>query len=209
MILLWLGCFVDPKVGPDDTAAETGDTSHADTTDTADTAHDTAPVDADGDLYPQGVDCDDGDPAVHPGAAEAWNEVDEDCDGRVDADGRYTGDVSVWAEAVYKGRPYRYDLVCPAVLDRAGSLVTWTVTCTPDLTEPKALLLLGETLTAYETGGTATGPTWEGRSDLVSSSGWDTQLDASATWSDFETVTLALAFDGFSLDLVGEGRLGI
>lgn len=204
MILLGLACVADPKANLDHPAVETGDTSHI-----VDPGHDSAPVDGDDDLYPAGVDCDDENPAVNPGASEAWNEVDDDCDGRVDADGRYTGDVSVWAEAVYKGRSYRYDLVCPAVLDRAGSLVSWTVTCTPDLADPKALLLLGETLTAYETGGTATGATWEGRSELESSSGWDSQLDASATWSDFETVTLAFAFDGFSLDLAGEGRLGM
>ena len=29
-------------------------------------------------------DCDDGDAAVHPGAREVWNRVDDDCDGEID-----------------------------------------------------------------------------------------------------------------------------
>ncbi|KKR25056.1 MAG: hypothetical protein UT55_C0050G0008, partial [Candidatus Peregrinibacteria bacterium GW2011_GWE2_39_6] len=39
-------------------------------------------VDDDGDGYTEdGGDCNDADPAVHPGAAELCNEVDDDCDG--------------------------------------------------------------------------------------------------------------------------------
>ena len=41
-------------------------------------------VDADGDLYPAAVDCDDGDDAVHPGAPEHCNGIDDDCDVLVD-----------------------------------------------------------------------------------------------------------------------------
>jgi subtilisin family serine protease len=40
--------------------------------------------DADGWLYPE--DCDDHDPAIHPGADERCNGVDDDCDGLVDND---------------------------------------------------------------------------------------------------------------------------
>lgn len=47
---------------------------------------DTGPVevDADGDGWPQGEDCDDADPAVHPGAEELCNQQDDDCDARAD-----------------------------------------------------------------------------------------------------------------------------
>ncbi len=45
----------------------------------------TEAVDADGDGYTDGEDCDDSDPAVNPGATEdPCNERDDDCDGEVD-----------------------------------------------------------------------------------------------------------------------------
>jgi len=43
------------------------------------------PADGDGDGYPAGEDCDDGDGAVHPGAVETCEDGrDEDCDGQTD-----------------------------------------------------------------------------------------------------------------------------
>ena len=45
-------------------------------------------LDGDGHLAPDcgGADCDDSDAGVHPGAAEACNGMDDDCDGQVDED---------------------------------------------------------------------------------------------------------------------------
>jgi len=40
--------------------------------------------DSDADTFPVSVDCDDGNPAIHPGAAETFNGRDDDCDGIVD-----------------------------------------------------------------------------------------------------------------------------
>jgi hypothetical protein len=49
-----------------------------------------APVDADGDGIPDSQDCNDNNAAVHPGAAEACNGVDDNCDGQVDEDVQIT-----------------------------------------------------------------------------------------------------------------------
>ena len=56
--------------------------------DTADTA-----VDGDGDGYGAASDCDDADPAVHPGAEETCDGRDEDCDGATDED---AADAGTW-----------------------------------------------------------------------------------------------------------------
>lgn len=45
------------------------------------------PVDADGDGHLSDVDCDDSDPAVHPGATEECDGRDNDCDGELDEHG--------------------------------------------------------------------------------------------------------------------------
>ncbi|MCB9795070.1 MAG: hypothetical protein H6741_20405 [Alphaproteobacteria bacterium] len=50
-------------------------------------------VDADGDGYGAEADCDDSSAAIHPGAEELCNGVDDDCDGTVDVD---AGDAGTW-----------------------------------------------------------------------------------------------------------------
>ena len=43
-------------------------------------------IDADSDSYTSDVDCDDANPLIHPGGAEVCNNLDDDCDGRIDED---------------------------------------------------------------------------------------------------------------------------
>ncbi|MFN7146630.1 MAG: hypothetical protein ACK4YP_22845 [Myxococcota bacterium] len=50
-----------------------------------DTGLDTAPVDMDGDGFPAPGDCDDDDPAI-PAAEVCDDAVDNDCDGKIDAE---------------------------------------------------------------------------------------------------------------------------
>jgi hypothetical protein len=59
---------------------------------TRDSATDSGAVDLDGDGFAED-DCDDGDPAVYPGAAEHCDGADEDCDGAVDEDAT---DATTW-----------------------------------------------------------------------------------------------------------------
>jgi hypothetical protein len=78
IVLLWLACAPDPSGAP-------GPTSDDSTTGPSDDSA-TLLVDADADGWAVADDCDDADPAVNPAADEVCNGIDDDCDGRIDAD---------------------------------------------------------------------------------------------------------------------------
>lgn len=63
---------------------KSGDKSGDNPADTDTTAGTDSDPDKDGDGYPASKDCDDTQPGVYPGATEACNEVDDNCDGEVD-----------------------------------------------------------------------------------------------------------------------------
>ncbi|MCB9762036.1 MAG: putative metal-binding motif-containing protein [Alphaproteobacteria bacterium] len=88
-----------------------------DVIDTADVNTDdsvVAPADEDDDGYDVEADCDDGDPAVHPGADEVCDGVDNNCDGTVDEDAT---DAPTWypdADADTFGDPASPATACAA-----------------------------------------------------------------------------------------------
>ena len=167
---------------------------------------DSTPVDRDGDGAAADVDCDDRDADRHPGAEEGWDDVDQNCDGQVDADGAYTGTVAVQATAVYEGQAHRFSLSCPAVAQRQLGNLTWSWRCEPDPTDSWAQLLLGPGLELVGSG-SVVGASWSGTAELRSDSGWDTRADATLRWSDFENLTLEGGMSAFSLQLASSGSL--
>ncbi|MFN7146133.1 MAG: putative metal-binding motif-containing protein [Myxococcota bacterium] len=188
--------------GPGETGAplDTGDDT-ARATDTADTADtpDTAPVDRDADGTPADRDCDDLDPAVFPGAPEAWNGSDDDCDGVADADGAWTGSLRVDADAVYEGRPYRFTLDCPVSGTRADGAFPWAATCTPDPADEDAQRLLGATLTLTPDDDAVAADRWDGTVVFTSSNGWDSDGEGTITWSSFDAAEVSAEMAGVSL----------
>lgn len=75
------GCGGAPSSRFHDSLQESGDSSD----DSGETGVEPK-ADADLDGFPTDVDCDDGDAAIHPGADEHCDQVDEDCDGTTDED---------------------------------------------------------------------------------------------------------------------------
>lgn len=200
MLLLLLAC--DPTTVVE---GDTADDSAADTADSADTGE--APRDLDDDGYPAGEDCMDLNAAVHPGATEIWNGLDDDCDGVFDADGDWSGALAGEATAIYEGRPYRFDFDCELVGTRATGSFPWTVTCLPDPRDDDAMLMLGDVLTATPADPAVEGDSWTGEVVVASSNGWDTDASGVITWSALDAATISFSLDAASLALGVSGAL--
>ncbi len=188
----------------DDTA------SRADTagTDTAPDDSAPAPRDLDGDGVDDRTDCDDRDPARTPGASEDWDGVDNDCDGRVDADGTYVGTLNLDATGVYQGTPHSFRLACPLTLARAGRSLTLEAVCTPDPGDPDAQRLLGPRLVvSVDAPRVAPAAGWSGSFVVASDSGWDTEGEGTIAFADtLDRAEAAFSLSAPFLNASGSGR---
>lgn len=163
---------------------------------------DSGDEDHDGDGFVASEDCDDRDPLTHPDAPEEWNAVDDDCDGRVDANGDYEGVLDLRANAIYMGEAYAYRVSCPGLIQRTGPALRVDITCSPNLDEPNAELLLGETVTIQGDSDSMSGAEWTGSLD-VAGNGWSSRVEAAVVFVDFGDPQLVLALDAVSLSLSG------
>ncbi len=188
--------------GADDTA-RVADTSDTDDTDT----DDPGPVDRDADGATADADCDDGNADVHPGATEAWNAYDDDCDGVVDADGAWSGDVRLAASAVYEGRRYDFALDCPFAGTRFDGGLDFTITCTPDPDDENAQRLLGATLTITPDDAPTYDDHWADAVVFTSANGWDSDGEGTIEWSSLDAAEVEVTMSGVSLAASGSGDI--
>ena len=191
---------------PTEDSGETGDTSVPEDTSPPEDTGPPPPADLDSDGVTDETDCDDYDPTVYPGADELYDEKDNDCDERVDANGIYEGSVSVSASAIYEGVSYSFSLDCPTTLQRVLEEVDFSAMCTTDGSE-MALLLLGETVEIVMDSSNVPEGSWSGRFEFISSNGWDTNGNGTLTWSGLDTVNMLATLDTFSLDASVSGSV--
>lgn len=198
--LLLLSCTGSQTIGGDsDSGGVDSPTAPVDTGE--------APRDLDEDGYPAGEDCMDLNAEVHPGATEIWNELDDDCDGRFDADGTWSGTTAVEAQAVYEGRRYSFSLECPLEGERGSGQFEWLVTCTTDTDDEMAQRLLGAVFTLRPEEAVVELQTWSGKAIVESDTGWDTSASATITWSTFDRAALSGSLSAASLSMTIAGNI--
>lgn len=203
-LLLLAACPAPPL----DTDPATGSGTEAGTDQDTDTDSAAAAVDLDQDGHSAATDCDDREPAVHPGAPERWDGLDNDCDGRIDGRGRFEGTHALRADAIVEGQARAVELVCAAWLERAAVIVDFQVRCEVPAEPPLGRQLLGETLTVSPEENVAEAGAWSGRTRVVSSNGWTAEGSGSALWrDDLAGIALSTRLDASSLALRGSGAL--
>ena len=166
--------------------------------------------DIDSDGYSSDEDCDDWDPAIHPQAEEIFDHVDNNCDGIIDFDGQFSGTFTMNATAIYEGTPYSFAQSCVGELSRERGASEVLLSCAIDLSQEKADLLLGETITLEARSNVVHEQTWTSAIEIASSNGWDSNGDAIMEWSDLSQdlgaqISMEVFFSSVSLSLSLEG----
>lgn len=164
-------------------------------------------VDDDRDGYLSDVDCDDDDPDVYPGVPEVWNGVDDDCDGRADADGVYTGDLNVVIKIALDGRPRVLRLTCPASLGRSGSEADLEAGCLIDRAHWSSRYGRDWSVELEVRSEAVEGASWAGPGRLRGSRLGRPLIEADLDWTDLDTIEVDIRGRSEHLSLRGSGYL--
>lgn len=214
-LALALGCPAPDEVPLDtgrvDDSFEPVDTSWPDDSDSSvDTQDETGVVvvDEDEDGYAREDDCDDDDASIHPGAEEIFDGYDNDCDGVIDANGSYSGTLTLQARGWYEGVAHDLEYECPMEMERGLTSAAWVVRCSTESDDRWGRTLIGATLTLEPDDDYLWDlESWEGAVVVTSSDGWDTFADGSLSWNTMEKATLVVGLDATWLDFTGSGKL--
>jgi hypothetical protein len=193
MFLFCIGC-TGAAVDDTDLQSETGDS-------------DTNPgplLDVDQDGYASDIDCDDYNPMIYPGADEKWDFKDNDCDGRVDGDGSYTGTTTLKFSVIYEGKLNQWNVPCSGQVQRATNQISIDLTClTSSLESELATKVMGAEIVVREVDNVAEQAVWGGEVRLDSTADWSTDGAASLVWVSWDRISGEMNATAQNLSVAG------